>query len=52
MMPTPVRRAIQPGALRVRVPRDRPGIRPAKPALHWPALRQLASFRSAPAGTG
>jgi diacylglycerol kinase family enzyme len=46
MMPTPVRCAIQPRALRVRVPRDRPGIRPSKPALEWHTLRQLASFRS------
>jgi hypothetical protein len=52
MMATPVHCAIQPRALRVRVPRNRPGIRPAKSALAWPALRQLASFRSAPAGTG
>jgi hypothetical protein len=52
MMPTPVRCAIQLRALRVRVPRDRPGIRPAKPALDWHTLRQLASSRSAPAGTG
>jgi diacylglycerol kinase family enzyme len=51
MMPTPVRCAIQPRALRVRVPKDRPGIRPPKPALDWHKLRQLASFRSAPAGT-
>jgi diacylglycerol kinase family enzyme len=51
MMATPVRCAIRPRALRVRVPRDRPGIRPPKPALDWPTLRQLASFRSAPAGT-
>ena len=50
MMPTPVRCAIQPRALRVRVPRDRPGVRPAKPRLDWPTLRRLASFRSAPAG--
>ena len=50
MMATPVRCAIRPRALRVRVPRDRPGIRPPKPALDWPTLRQLASFRSAPAG--
>ena len=49
MMPTPVHCAIQPRALRVRVPRDRPGVRPAKPALDWQTLRQLASFRSAPA---
>jgi diacylglycerol kinase family enzyme len=51
MMPTPVRCIIQPRALRVRVPRNRPGTRPAKPALDWPTLRQLASFRSTPAGT-
>jgi diacylglycerol kinase family enzyme len=49
MMPTPVRCTIQPRALRVRVPRDRPGTRPAKPALDWRTLRQLASFRSTPA---
>jgi diacylglycerol kinase family enzyme len=51
MMPTPVRCTIQPRALRVRVPRNRPGTRPAKPALDWPTLRQLASFRSTPART-
>jgi diacylglycerol kinase family enzyme len=47
MMAAPVRCAIRPRALRVRVPRDRPGIRPLKPAIDWPTLRQLASFRSA-----
>ena len=52
MMPTPVRCAIQPGALRVRVPRDRPGTRPPKPHVDWQTLRQLASFRAAPATTG
>jgi diacylglycerol kinase family enzyme len=46
MMATPVRCAIRPRALRVRVPRDRPGTRPAKPAIDWPTLRQLASFRA------
>ena len=51
MMPTPVRCAIQPRALRVRVPPDRPGVRPPEPALDWQKLRQLASFRSAPAAT-
>jgi diacylglycerol kinase family enzyme len=51
MMPTPARCAIRPCALRVRVPRDRPGVRPAKPRLDWPTLRRLASFRCAPAGT-
>jgi hypothetical protein len=52
MMPTPVRCTIQPRALRVRVPRDRPGTRPVKPALDWSALRHLASFRSTPALDG
>jgi hypothetical protein len=47
-MTTPVRCAIQPQALRVRVPPDRPGVRPPEAALDWPALRKLASFRSAP----
>jgi diacylglycerol kinase family enzyme len=47
---TPVHCAIRPRALRVRVPRDRPGIRPLKPAIDWPTLRRLASFRSAPPG--
>ena len=51
MMPTPVRCAIQPKALRVRVPTDRPGVQPAKPKLDWPTLRQLASFRAVSADT-
>jgi diacylglycerol kinase family enzyme len=45
MVPTPVRCAIRPGALRVVVPRQRPGVPPPKPPLEWPRLRQLASFR-------
>ena len=49
MMPTPVRCTIRPKALRVRVPRDRPGVPPPRAALDWPKLRQLASFRSSPA---
>ena len=52
MMAAPVHCAVRPRALRVRVPRDRPGIRPPRPALDWHTLRQLGSFRSAPAGTG
>jgi diacylglycerol kinase family enzyme len=51
LMATPVRCAIRPRALRVRVPRNRPGIRPPKPAVDWPTLRQLASFRALPEGT-
>jgi diacylglycerol kinase family enzyme len=46
MMPTPVRCTIRPKALRVRVPRDRPGVPPSKAALDWTKLRQLASSRS------
>lgn len=42
LMPTPVRCAISPGALRVWVPKDRPGVIPPKPALNWAALRRLA----------
>src|SRR5215475_2632834 len=45
MMPTPVRCAIRPKALRVRVPRDRPGVPLPKAVLDWPQLRHLASFR-------
>ena len=52
MMPTPVRCVIRPRTLRVRVPRDRPGVRPPKPGIDWPALRALASARSAPIDTG
>jgi hypothetical protein len=50
MVPTQVRCAIQPRTLRVRVPRDRPGVRPPKPRIDWAALRALASLRSAPTG--
>jgi diacylglycerol kinase family enzyme len=56
MMATPVRCTIQPKALRVRVPRDRPGVPPSKAALDWPKLLHLASFRplaaASPAGDG
>ncbi len=48
MLPAPVRCAIQPRALRVVVPRERPGVPAPKPALEWPRLRQLASFRAQP----
>jgi diacylglycerol kinase family enzyme len=45
MMATPVRCTIQPKDLRVRVPRDRPGLPVPKATLDWPKLRHLASFR-------
>jgi diacylglycerol kinase family enzyme len=46
IMPTPVRCTIRPRALRVIVPRQRPGVPAAKPPLEWPMLRQLASFHA------
>ena len=48
MLPTPVRCTIRPRALRVVVPRQRPGVPAPKAALEWPRLRQLASFRAQP----
>ncbi|WP_247596341.1 MULTISPECIES: diacylglycerol kinase family protein [unclassified Rhodococcus (in: high G+C Gram-positive bacteria)] len=42
---TPVRCSIEPKALRVRVPRNRPGVRTAAPTFDWVQLRRLA-FRS------
>jgi diacylglycerol kinase family enzyme len=45
LLDTPVRCTIEPGALRVRVPRDRPGVRPAKAAVDWVRLRELAWHR-------
>jgi diacylglycerol kinase family enzyme len=48
MMPTPVRCAIRPRALRVIVPKERPGVPAAKPPLEWSQLRQLAGFHAPP----
>ena len=42
MLPTPVRCTIAPGALRVRVPRKRPGVPAPPPELDWTRLRRLA----------
>jgi diacylglycerol kinase family enzyme len=41
----PVRCTVRPGALRVRLPRDRPGIRPPRARLDWAALWGLAVGR-------
>jgi diacylglycerol kinase family enzyme len=41
-MPTPVRCTLRPAALRVRVPRDRPGVRPALAQMDWGGLGRLA----------
>ena len=48
LMPAPVRCATRPRALRVLVPRQRPGVPAPAPALDWARLRDLASFRRAP----
>ncbi|HET7248028.1 MAG TPA: hypothetical protein VFJ07_24685, partial [Streptosporangiaceae bacterium] len=50
MLSAPVRCTIRPRALRVVVPRQRPGVPAPKPPLEWPRLRQLASFRAQPHG--
>ncbi|HKO84312.1 MAG TPA: diacylglycerol kinase family protein, partial [Actinomycetota bacterium] len=42
LLDTPVRCTVQPGALRVRVPRDRPGVPDPKPIMDWKRLRQMA----------
>ncbi|GGX73925.1 diacylglycerol/lipid kinase family protein [Streptomyces hiroshimensis] len=41
-LPTPVRCVSEPGVLRVRVPRHRPGVPPARPRLDWRRLWELA----------
>jgi diacylglycerol kinase family enzyme len=42
LLPVPVRCAVRPAALRVRVPRDRPGVPQPKVTLDWTRLRDLA----------
>src|SRR5215472_3694644 len=44
-LPTPVQCTIRPGALRVWVPRHRPGVPQPKPQMSWARLRQLAFAR-------
>ncbi|MFF4437631.1 diacylglycerol/lipid kinase family protein [Streptomyces sp. NPDC001621] len=41
-LPTPVHCRLVPGALRVRVPRDRPGVPPIAPRMDWRRVRRLA----------
>jgi len=45
VMPTPVICTISPGALRVWVPRDRPGVPAPKPPVNWTRLCHLAGTR-------
>jgi diacylglycerol kinase family enzyme len=42
LLDTPVRCTIRPAALRVRVPRHRPGVPDPKPIMDWRRLRQMA----------
>lgn len=48
-LPTPVVCSIRPGALRVRVPRNRPGATPPEPPVNFSRLRRLACW---PLGQG
>jgi len=48
----PVYCAIRHRALRVRVPRDRPGVPPPAPAISLPRLRRLASWQRRPGRRG
>jgi len=50
LMSTPVICAVSPGALRVWVPRDRPGVPAPKPPMNWARLRRLAGTRRPRAG--
>jgi diacylglycerol kinase family enzyme len=43
VLPTPVRCTIRPGALRVRVPRTRPGVPVPRAQLNWAELRHMAA---------
>src|SRR5215472_15635789 len=45
VMSTPVICTISPGALRVWVPRNRPGVPAPKPPVNWTRLRHLAGIR-------
>ncbi|MFJ7958945.1 diacylglycerol/lipid kinase family protein [Streptomyces sp. NPDC096319] len=51
-MPTPVVCTLRPGALRVLVPRDRPGVPATVPPVRWPRILDLAfGRRERPAGS-
>jgi diacylglycerol kinase family enzyme len=49
-VPTPVHCTIRHRALRVLLPRTRPGVPPPRPRIDWQRLWQLAFGRSSPAG--
>ena len=47
---TPVRCTVRPRALRVRLPRERPGVRPPRGRIDWASLWGLAAGRSTTTG--
>jgi diacylglycerol kinase family enzyme len=49
LLPTPVRCTVRPKALRVRLPKNRPGVPPPRPRWDLPALLRLAALRQASA---
>jgi diacylglycerol kinase family enzyme len=51
-LPTPVHCTIRPGALRVWVPRNRPGVPPPRPPVNWATLRRLAAPQHHPDAPG
>ncbi|MFF3613168.1 diacylglycerol/lipid kinase family protein [Streptomyces sp. NPDC002580] len=50
ILPTPVRCLVEPGALRVRVPKKRPGVPAVQPTLEWRRLLALALLVGRTAG--
>ena len=52
LMPTPVHCTIRPLSLRVRVPRDRPGVPEPRPPMDWARLRRQALTFTRTTGAG
>ena len=52
LMPTPVHCTIRPLSLRVRVPRDRPGVPEPRPPIDWARLRRQALTFTRTTGVG
>ncbi|MET7984983.1 MULTISPECIES: diacylglycerol kinase family protein [unclassified Streptomyces] len=50
LLPTPVRCRVEPGVLRVRVPKKRPGVPSVQPALDWRRLLAMALLVGRTAG--
>jgi diacylglycerol kinase family enzyme len=52
LLDTPVRCTVRPAVLRVRVPRDRPGVPDPKPEIDWKRLRRMALTGPGKGGSG